>query len=425
MSITLLEDESRNNNGQPQFTVFGVGGGGGNAVQHMVEQQVAGVKFICANTDKQALDLMNASNKVQIGIKLTNGLGAGGKPVVGRESAEENKDEIREQLENTNIVFITAGMGGGTGTGAAPVIAAIAKEMGILTVGVVTTPFRFEGRKRQKNADEGISELEKHVDSLIVIPNQRLLEVYGDMATTEAFKKSNDVLLNAVRSISDLILNPGVINMDFADLTTVMSTRGYAMMGTGFGRGANRAQQAADMAIRSPLLDNLNIRNAKGILLNIAGGEDLTLSESEAVVDVIERIIDDEEVEFIYGTVIDPSLKDEIRVTVVATGLTLNKEGSYAEPAAQTAPTQHHTPTNNPVVNPQPVFSRPFNAPAQNVNPTVAPTAQTVAPAQAEQPTTPEAAPVNATPTRPSPINRSSGLSIQEYIKNQQGKFNQ
>ncbi|MFB2578807.1 MULTISPECIES: cell division protein FtsZ [unclassified Acinetobacter] len=403
MSFTLLEDDARNNNGQAQFTVFGVGGGGSNAVQNMVDQQIAGVKFVCANTDKQALDRTNVSNKIQLGEKSTRGLGAGARPEVGRAAAEETRDQIREQLEGADMVFVTAGMGGGTGTGAAPVIAEIAKEMGILTVGVVTTPFRFEGRKRQKSADQGIAQLEEFVDSLIVVPNERLLEVYGDVSVADAYKKADDVLLNAVRSIFDLIVNPGYINMDFADLKTVMSTRGYAMMGTGFGRGEHRAQQAADMAVRSPLLDNLNLHDAKSIMLNIAGSEDLSLKETQAVVDSIERIIDEEEVEIFYGTVIDPSLKDEIRVTVVATGLTRNNEPKQT--------IQAHTPA--PAQQPQvaATFTRPFNAPQQ-----AAPTAT----ADAVENNTVE--PTATTPARPAPANRPSPMSIQEYLKNQQGK---
>ncbi len=328
MTFTLLEDEVSENNGQARFTVFGVGGGGGNAVQNMVEQQIKGVKFVCANTDKQALDRMSAPNKIQLGEQCTRGLGAGANPEVGREAAEETRDTIRQHLEGTDMVFVTAGMGGGTGTGAAPIVAEVAKEMGILTVGVVTTPFKFEGRRRVKAAEQGIENLEQHVDSLIIIPNARLLEVYGDISMKDAYKKADDVLLNAVRSIFDLVVNPGLINLDFADLKTAMSTRGYAMMGAGSGRGEKRAEQAAEMAIRSPLLDNVNIQNAKGVLLNITGGEDLTLKEAEAVADIIAQIVDEDEVEFFYGTAIDPEIKDEIRVTVVATGLTRNASGT-------------------------------------------------------------------------------------------------
>lgn len=343
MTFTVLEDEVSDHNGQARFTVFGVGGGGGNAVQNMVEQQISGVKFVCANTDKQALDRMAAPNKIQLGEQSTRGLGAGAKPEIGRAAAEETRDAIRQHLEGTDMVFVTAGMGGGTGTGAAPVVAEIAKEMGILTVGVVTTPFKFEQRKRAKAAEQGLEELEKHVDSLIIIPNQRLREVFGEISIDDAFKKADDVLLGAVRSIFDLVVNPGRINLDFADLKTAMSTRGYAMMGAGVGRGEKRAEQAAEMAIRSPLLDDVNIKNAKGVLLNITGGKDMTLSEAETIAELVGQIIDEEQVEFFYGTVTDPDITDEIRVTVVATGLTRNAAGQVAAAATPRSATATQT----------------------------------------------------------------------------------
>lgn len=334
-SITLIDDEM-DNYGQARFTVFGVGGGGGNAVQNMVEQKIAGVKFICANTDKQALDRMSAPNKVQLGEQSTRGLGAGANPEIGRTAAEETRDAIRQHLDGSDMVFVTAGMGGGTGTGGAPVVAEVAKEMGLLTVGVVTTPFRFEGRRRIKAAELGIEELEKHVDSLIIIPNSRLLDVYGDISMKDAYKKADDVLLNAVRSIFDLVVNPGLINLDFADLKTAMSTRGYAMMGTGIGRGEKRAEQAAEMAIRSPLLDKVNISDAKGVLINITGGEDVSLREAETIADYVAQIVDEDEVQLFYGTAIDPDARDEIRVTVVATGLTRNNDDISSTPKTTT-----------------------------------------------------------------------------------------
>jgi cell division protein FtsZ len=336
-TFTLLDDEVMDNNGQARFTVFGVGGGGGNAVQNMVEQKIHGVKFVCANTDKQALDRMSALNKLQLGEQCTRGLGAGANPEVGRAAAEETRETIRQHLEGTDMVFVTAGMGGGTGTGAAPVVAEVAKEMGILTVGVVTTPFDFEGRRRIKSAEQGIENLEQYVDSLIIIPNERLLEVYGDISMKDAYKKADDVLLNAVRSIFDLVVNPGLINLDFADLKTAMSTRGYAMMGTGTGRGEQRAEQAAEMAIRSPLLDKVNIKNAKGVLLNITGGEDLTLKEVKTIANIVGQIVDEDEVQFFYGTAIDTAVRDEIRVTVVATGLTRNADPVPQAPVRSTA----------------------------------------------------------------------------------------
>ena len=330
-SFEFLEDERSDGNGQARFTVFGVGGAGGNAVQHMLESDIQGVKFVCANTDKQALDRMNAQFKIQLGEQSTRGLGAGANPNVGQAAAEESRDLIRQHLEGTDMVFVTAGMGGGTGTGAAPVVAEIAKEMGILTVGVVTTPFNFEGKRRLQSAEQGIEALEAHVDSLIIIPNQRLLKVFRDISMKDAYKKADDVLLNAVRSIFDLVVRPGHINLDFADLKTAMSTRGYAMMGAGLGRGENRARQAAEQAIRSPLLDNVTIMNAKGILINVTGGDDVTFGEIEEITDVVNQIVDLDEGQVFYGTVFDPDARDEISVTVIATGLTRNSADS-AEP---------------------------------------------------------------------------------------------
>ena len=330
-SFEFLEDDQTDSNGQARFTVFGVGGAGGNAVQHMLESDIQGVKFVCANTDKQALDRMNAQFKIQLGEQSTRGLGAGANPNVGQTAAEETRDLIRQHLEGTDMVFVTAGMGGGTGTGAAPVVAEIAKEMGILTVGVVTTPFNFEGKRRLQSAEQGIEALEAHVDSLIIIPNQRLLKVFRDISMKDAYKKADDVLLNAVRSIFDLVVRPGHINLDFADLKTAMSTRGYAMMGAGLGRGENRARQAAEQAIRSPLLDNVTIMNAKGILINVTGGDDVTFGEIEEITDVVNQIVDLDEGQVFYGTVFDPDARDEISVTVIATGLTRNSADS-AEP---------------------------------------------------------------------------------------------
>ena len=330
-SFEFLEDDQTDSNGQARFTVFGVGGAGGNAVQHMLESDIQGVKFVCANTDKQALDRMNAQFKIQLGEQSTRGLGAGANPNVGQAAAEESRDLIRQHLEGTDMVFVTAGMGGGTGTGAAPVVAEIAKEMGILTVGVVTTPFNFEGKRRLQSAEQCIEALEAHVDSLIIIPNQRLLKVFRDISMKDAYKKADDVLLNAVRSIFDLVVRPGHINLDFADLKTAMSTRGYAMMGAGLGRGENRARQAAEQAIRSPLLDNVTIMNAKGILINVTGGDDVTFGEIEEITDVVNQIVDLDEGQVFYGTVFDPDARDEISVTVIATGLTRNSADS-AEP---------------------------------------------------------------------------------------------
>ncbi|MEJ2681396.1 MAG: cell division protein FtsZ [Gammaproteobacteria bacterium] len=304
-----------------EIKVIGVGGGGGNAVQHMLANHVGGVEFICANTDAQALKNVSASTIIQLGGQVTKGLGAGANPAIGREAAVEDRDRIREVLAGADMVFVTAGMGGGTGTGGAPVVAEIARELGILTVAVVTKPFPFEGRKRRKVAEEGIAELSQYVDSLITIPNEKLLQVLGaNVGLLEAFRAANDVLLGAVQGIADLIIRPGMINVDFADVRTVMSEMGMAMMGTGLGRGEHRAREAAEAAIRSPLLDDVNLHGARGILVNITAGESLTLGEFSEVGDTIEDFAS-ENATVVVGTVIDEELQDELRVTVVATGL--------------------------------------------------------------------------------------------------------
>ena len=309
--------------------VVGVGGGGGNAVEHMLSNQVDGVEFICANTDAQALKNMNAKTLLQLGGAVTKGLGAGANPNVGRDAALEDRERIREVLEGADMVFITAGMGGGTGTGGAPIVAEIAKEMGILTVAVVTKPFPFEGRKRMQVAMEGMKELTENVDSLITIPNEKLLSVLGPKTSLlDAFKAANDVLLGAVQGIADLIIRPGMINVDFADVRTVMSEMGMAMMGTGDSTGENRAREAAEKAIRSPLLEDVNLQGARGILVNITAGESLSLGEFSEVGDTVEEFAS-EHATVVVGTVIDPSMGDDLRVTVVATGL-----GPVAEQAS-------------------------------------------------------------------------------------------
>lgn len=301
--------------------VVGVGGGGGNAVEHMLSENIDGVEFICANTDAQALKNSNAKVVVQLGEELTKGLGAGANPQVGRDSAEENREQIKEILHGADMVFITAGMGGGTGTGAAPVFAEIAKSMGILTVAVVTKPFSFEGKQRALAAEEGISRLVQYVDSLITIPNNKLLTVLGkNISLVNAFKAANNVLLGAVKGISDLITRPGLINVDFADVRTVMSAMGMAMMGTGVASGEQRARQAAEAAIASPLLEDINLSGAKGILVNITAGLDMSIGEFEEVGDVIKEFISDEAT-VVLGTVIDPDMTDQVRVTVIVTGL--------------------------------------------------------------------------------------------------------
>lgn len=313
-----LVDEPQHN---AVIKVVGIGGGGGNAVQHMVTSQVEGVDFICANTDSQALKNMSARSVLQLGSTVTKGLGAGANPEVGRQAAMEDRERIAEALSGADMVFITAGMGGGTGTGAAPVVAEVAKEMGILTVAVVTKPFPFEGRKRITAADAGLAELAKHVDSLITIPNEKLLSVLGkNTSLLDAFSAANDVLLGAVQGIADLIIRPGMINVDFADVRTVMSEMGQAMMGTGSSSGENRAREAAEAAIRSPLLEDVNLQGARGILVNITAGMNLSLGEFTEVGDTIEEFSSDNAT-IVVGTVIDENMTDELRVTVVATGL--------------------------------------------------------------------------------------------------------
>ena len=301
--------------------VIGVGGGGGNAVHHMINNQVEGVEFICANTDAQALNNLKAKTILQMGSNITKGLGAGANPEIGRQAALEDRDEIAEILSGADMVFLTAGMGGGTGTGAAPIVAEVARDMGILTVAIITKPFPFEGKKRLSIAEEGIEQLSNVVDSLITIPNEKLLDVLGkDASLLDAFKAANDVLLGAVKGIADLIMRPGMINVDFADVKTVMSEMGMAMMGTGFASGEDRAREAAESAIRSPLLEDINLQGARGILVNITAGENLSLGEFSAVGDTIEEFASDDAT-VVIGTVIAPDLEEEMRVTVVATGL--------------------------------------------------------------------------------------------------------
>jgi len=302
--------------------VIGVGGGGGNALNNMIKQNLRGVEFIVANTDAQAIDGSAAHTKLQLGSSITRGLGAGANPQIGRDAAEAERERISEFMRDTDMVFVTAGMGGGTGTGAAPVIAEVAKEMGVLTVAVVTKPFQFEGKRRMRQAEAGIAELRKHVDTLITIPNQKLIGAVGkNTSMLEAFRKADDVLLQAVRGISELITHTGYINVDFADVRSVMSeTRGVAMMGSGVATGENRAIEAAERAISSPLLEDVDIHGAQGILVNVTGNEDMTLAEYDEAVSIIHNMAD-EDANIICGMVYDREAEDEIRVTVVATGL--------------------------------------------------------------------------------------------------------
>jgi cell division protein FtsZ len=303
-----------------RMKVVGVGGGGGNAVNRMIEEHLTGVQFISVNTDAQALGNSRSDIKVQIGKKLTRGLGAGARPEIGRQAIEENRDEVLEHLQGADLVFVTCGMGGGTGTGAAPIIAQIAKDIGALTVGIVTKPFLFEGRKRMKQAEMGITELRRNVDTMIVVPNERLLAVVGKgIPFQDALKKADEVLLNATRGIASLITSAGIINVDFADVRTVMQNGGAALMGTGVGRGENRALEAAQQAISSPLLDNVSINGASGVLINILGGADLTLGEATQISEIIHDAVGDD-AQIIFGAGGDPNLTGEVRVTVIATG---------------------------------------------------------------------------------------------------------
>jgi cell division protein FtsZ len=304
-----------------RMKVVGIGGAGGNAVNRMIQERLVGVEFISVNTDVQALSSSEAHRKIQIGRTLTRGLGSGSKPDVGREAVVENRDDVAEALQGADMVFVTCGMGGGTGTGAAPVVAEIAREAGALTVGIVSKPFTFEGRRRMQVAEEGIDELKQVVDTLIVVPNERLRDVVEKGTTIqEAFRVADSVLLNATRGISDLITVTGLVNVDFADVKTIMTEMGQALMGTGYGVGENRAMESAQEAISSPLLEDMSIAGASGVLINITGGPDLSLHEVSEVSSVIHDAAG-EDANIIFGAVIDPDLKGEIRVTVIATGI--------------------------------------------------------------------------------------------------------
>ncbi len=344
MPIEMIEEFDQGT----QIKVIGVGGGGGNAVEHMIAQGVQGVDFICANTDAQALNRSNARSLVQLG---TSGLGAGSKPEVARASAEDAEAQIRDAISGAHMLFITAGMGGGTGTGAAPVIARVAKEMGILTVGVVTKPFEFEGRRRGKQADDGVVELEANVDSLIVVLNEKLLEVLGDDVTQEqAFAHANDVLKNAVGGISDIIHIPGLVNVDFEDVKTVMSEPGKAMMGTATAGGPDRATKAAELAVACPLLEGIDLSGARGVLVLLAASKaTFRLAESRNAMNTIRRYAADD-AHVIYGTAYDESLGDQLRVTVIATGLTPAKRAAAPISVVHSAPVQRTGTDNIPIL---------------------------------------------------------------------------
>lgn len=331
-SSQVPKEENRSNKIVPSnvanIKVMGVGGGGCNAVNRMIESQVTGIEFWAINTDAQALNNAKAPQKLQIGQKITRGLGAGGNPAIGQKAAEESRDEIAHALENTDLVFITAGMGGGTGTGAAPIAAEVAKEMGCLTVGVVTRPFTFEGRRRTKQAEKGIEAFRSRVDTLIIIPNNQLLSVISpETPVQEAFGVADDVLRQGVQGISDIITIPGLINVDFADVRAIMADAGSALMGIGMGSGKSRAREAAVAAVSSPLLE-ASIHGAKGVVINITGGYDLTLHEVNSAADSIYEVVD-EDANIIFGAVIDDSMEGEIRITVIATGFDGESEGDF------------------------------------------------------------------------------------------------
>ncbi|NEQ20909.1 MAG: cell division protein FtsZ [Microcoleus sp. SIO2G3] len=347
----IPREEMRSDNIVPgsvaKIKVIGVGGGGGNAVNRMIESEVAGVEFWSINTDAQALAQASAPKRLQMGQKLTRGLGAGGNPAIGQKAAEESRDEIAHALENTDLVFITAGMGGGTGTGAAPIVAEVAKEMGSLTVGVVTRPFTFEGRRRTSQAEEGIAALQSRVDTLIVIPNNKLLSVISEQTPVqEAFRVADDILRQGVQGISDIITIPGLVNVDFADVRAVMADAGSALMGIGVGSGKSRAREAAMAAISSPLLES-SIEGARGVVFNITGGSDLTLHEVNAAAETVYEVVDPN-ANIIFGAVIDDKLQGEIRITVIATGFSGE---SPTVPTAREVPYQQRRPIT-PIPNP-------------------------------------------------------------------------
>jgi len=361
MIFELEETVSQN----ARMKVVGVGGGGGNALNRMVDEGLQGVEFISVNTDAQALLNNKADVKVQIGKKLTRGLGAGARPEIGRQAIEENRDEVLHSLQNADLVFVTCGMGGGTGTGAAPIISQIARDLGALTIGIVTKPFLFEGRKRMRQAEMGIAEMRKHVDTMVVVPNERLLAVVGKgIPFQDALKRADEVLLHATQGISSLITVTGIVNVDFADVRTVMQNGGAAIMGTGMGRGENRAMEAVQQAISSPLLDNISITGATGVLINITGGEDLTLGEVTQISDVVKDAAG-EEAEIIFGTVNDPAMHGEIRVTVIATGFDRPSAGAEASGRAAPGVLPFRERGGRPTGAPPPGYVKPAEQPAR------------------------------------------------------------
>ena len=395
-----------------RMKVFGVGGGGGNAVNRMIAEDLEGVEFISVNTDAQALKNAQAQVKIQIGKLLTRGLGAGARPEIGRQAIEESRDEIVKAIEGADLVFITAGMGGGTGTGAAPVIAEIAREMGALAIGVVTKPFMFEGKKRMRQAEMGLAELKRAADTVIVVPNERLLSVVGKGTSfRDALKKADEVLLHATQGISDLIHVTGEVNVDFADVRTVMQSRGPALMGTGFGSGEHRAVEAAQEAISSPLLDNVTIEGAAGVLINITGGMDLTIDEVTTIASIIQEAAGDD-AEIIFGAVHDPTLEGEVRVTVIATGLEQEAPSQViARPIAAVGGTLGYgTRTVMPAaaaMTPEPAFARAAHGPVAAV---ARPQQQVAAP---------EPQPFQRMPQAPVSRHQLTDLDIPTFIRRQ------
>jgi cell division protein FtsZ len=394
MAITLTVPPQAMNDFQPRITVIGVGGGGCNAVNNMIASSLDGVEFIVANTDAQSLTSSRADRRIQLGPHLTQGLGAGGRPEVGRGAAEEAVEEIAGHLSGAHMVFITAGMGGGTGTGAAPVVARVARERGILTVGVVTKPFEFEGLKRRRSADSGIEELQQYVDTLIVIPNQNLFRLANDKTTfAEAFKMADNVLYMGVRGVTDLIVHPGLVNLDFADIRSVMAEMGKAMMGTGEADGDDRATRAAESAISNPLLEEASMKGAKGVLINITGGPDMTLFEVDEAANRIRKEVGDEEANIIFGSSIDEEMEGRIRVSVVATGMEATATASRPRPSLVAVA---GAPVARPAV-PQPAPSHA--PPAATAHMVVGNTVMQPEPvAVAAQPASPPAAPSMAPP---------------------------
>ncbi len=379
---------------KPRITVFGVGGAGGNAVNNMIQKELEGVEFVVANTDAQALAQSHATARIQMGLKVTEGLGAGARPAVGAAAAEETIEEIVDHLAGAHMCFITAGMGGGTGTGAAPIIAQAARELGVLTVGVVTKPFAFEGAKRMRQAEAGIEALQKVVDTLIIIPNQNLFRLANERTTfTEAFAMADDVLYQGVKGVTDLMVRPGLINLDFADVRSVMDEMGKAMMGTGEATGDNRAVQAAEKAIANPLLDEISLNGAKGVLINITGGYDLTLFELDEAANIIRDKVDDD-ANIIVGSTLDTTMEGAIRVSVVATGIDVSSatraEPQKARPMAQAGAAQ--APMAAPVAAPAPAARVPVQQAAPRAP-------QPAAPAPAPQPR-----PVAQNPVAPNPV---------------------